>query len=165
MIKFILSSIAVSLIFMGCTQSENTLQLQSKIKSLEKDIEDLKPGLGDIMSSIQTHHAKLYFAGKNENWDLAKFEYHEIKEGFEGAIRWHARIDDVSEPTSQLIKMTDTGMQELESAIEKKNKDQFMLAHKSLTNACNSCHAAAAHPFIVIQEPKSLSITNQKFEK
>lgn len=68
MIRFILSSIAVSLIFTGCPQSKNNLQLQSKIKSLEKDIEDLKPGLGDIMSSIQTHHAKLYFAGKNENW-------------------------------------------------------------------------------------------------
>lgn len=165
MIRFILSSIAVFLIFTGCTQSENNLQLQSKIKSLEKDIEDLKPGLGDIMSSIQTHHAKLYFAGKNENWDLAKFEYHEIEEGFEGAVKWHETIEDVPEPTSQLIKITDAGMHELESAIEKKSKDQFLLAHRSLTNACNACHSAAAHAFIVIQEPKSLTFTNQKFEK
>ena len=32
------------------------------------------------MSSIQTHHAKLWFAGMNANWRLADFEIHEIME-------------------------------------------------------------------------------------
>lgn len=147
---------------MHTKRKQPATSVQNKIPRKGSRRSQTRPG--DIMSSIQTHHAKLYFAGKNENWDLAKFEYHEIEEGFEGAVRWHETIEDAPEPTSQLIKITDTGMHELESAIEKKSKDQFLLAHRSLTNACNACHSAAAHSFIVIQEPKSLTFTNQKFE-
>jgi hypothetical protein len=32
------------------------------------------PGFGDLMSSIQVHHSKLWFAGKNQNWALAAYE-------------------------------------------------------------------------------------------
>lgn len=165
MSKLLVLSIISSLICAGCTKSETSANLELKVKSLEKDIEDLKPGLGDIMSVIQSHHAKLFFAGKNENWELAKFEHHEIEEGFESASRWHEIIDNVSEPTAQLLKITESGMQELETAIEEKSKSRFLSAYKNLTTSCNACHAAAAHSFIKIQEPKTLTFTNQRFEK
>jgi hypothetical protein len=38
------------------------------------------------MSSIQVHHAKLWFAGQNQNWELADFEMHEIA-GIDDAIK------------------------------------------------------------------------------
>ena len=32
------------------------------------------PGLGDFMGQIQMRHAKLWFAGKAKNWQLAAYE-------------------------------------------------------------------------------------------
>ena len=37
------------------------------------------------MGGIQTHHAKLWFAGINDNWKLAQYEIDEFKERFEQA--------------------------------------------------------------------------------
>jgi hypothetical protein len=74
--------ITVCLLAISCKQPGNsTAALQSRIDSLEKKIAaTYKPGFGEFMSSIQIHHAKLWFAGKNQNWELADFEMHEIGE-------------------------------------------------------------------------------------
>jgi hypothetical protein len=66
----------------SCKQADNSAgALQSRIDSLEKKIAaTYKPGFGEFMSSIQVHHAKLWFAGQNQNWELADFEMHEIAE-------------------------------------------------------------------------------------
>lgn len=50
--------------------------------------EAFKPGLGDIMGAIQMRHAKLWFAGKSRNRQLAAYEISEIKEGFESAAKF-----------------------------------------------------------------------------
>ncbi len=71
--------------------------------NLEAKLADAyKPGLGDLMSGIQVHHAKLWFAGQNENWKLAEFELHEIDEGvddirnYQGARKESQLIDTLS---------------------------------------------------------------------
>jgi len=38
------------------------------------------PGLGEFMTATQLRHAKLWFAGKENNWDLAAYEIDEIAE-------------------------------------------------------------------------------------
>src|SRR3954464_15824196 len=50
--------------------------------------EDYAPGLGEIMSLQQMRHAKLYFAGQAENWDLAAYELEEIGEGFDDVLKY-----------------------------------------------------------------------------
>jgi hypothetical protein len=40
-------------------------------------------GLGEFMTATQLRHAKLWFAGKENNWDLAAYEIDEITEGLE----------------------------------------------------------------------------------
>ena len=45
--------------------------------------EPYAPGLGQFMTATQLRHAKLWFAGKMNNWDLAAYEIDEIKEGLE----------------------------------------------------------------------------------
>ena len=42
-----------------------------------------EPGLGEFMMATQLRHAKLWFAGKSHNWDLAAYEIDEIKEGLD----------------------------------------------------------------------------------
>ena len=50
-----------------------------------------EPGLGEFMTATQLRHAKLWFAGKNDNWGLAAYEAYEIKKALrtqQGFIRF-----------------------------------------------------------------------------
>ncbi|HZJ36732.1 MAG TPA: hypothetical protein VFD29_08910, partial [Gillisia sp.] len=82
-------------------QTDNTNILQKRIDSLEiKLANTYKPGFGDLMSGIQTHHSKLWFAGQNENWKLADFEVHEIMEAIEDIQKFQTERKE-----SQMIEM------------------------------------------------------------
>ena len=121
-----------------------------------------EPGLGEFMMATQLRHAKLWFAGKNNNWALAAYEVDEIKEGLEDAAKYHASNDGV--PVAELIKaLIDPRLEQLEKAIEGKSSTQFAAAFDELTNGCNSCHAKAGKGFIRIQRPTTPPVSNQNF--
>ena len=124
--------------------------------------EPYEPGLGEFMTATQLRHAKLWFAGKNNNWALAAYEIDEIKEGFEDAARLHATFDGV--PVAEMIKtIIDPRIEELEKAVRAKSSAKFTVAFDKLTSGCNNCHAAANKPFIRIQRPTEPPLTNQNF--
>jgi hypothetical protein len=56
-------------------------------RQVEVHQENYVPGLGEIMGSTQMRHAKLWFAGKAGNWDLASYELDEIREGMDDAVK------------------------------------------------------------------------------
>jgi hypothetical protein len=121
-----------------------------------------EPGLGEFMTATQLRHAKLWFAGKNDNWALAAYEIDEIKEGLEDAARLHSTFDGV--PVAEMIKtIIAPRLERLEKAVEGKNNTQFIAAFDELTNGCNSCHAGVGKPFIHIQRPTEPPLTNQNF--
>jgi hypothetical protein len=121
-----------------------------------------EPGLGEFMTATQLRHAKLWFAGKNNNWALAAYEIDEIKEGLEDAARLHSTFDGI--PVAEMIKtIIDPRLERLEKAVEGKSSTQFIAAFDELTNGCNSCHAGASKPFIHIQRPTEPPLTNQNF--
>jgi hypothetical protein len=121
-----------------------------------------EPGLGEFMTATQLRHAKLWFAGKNNNWALAAYEIDEIKEGLEDAAKYHPNNDGV--PVAELIKsIIDPRLEHLEKAIEGKSSIQFATAFDELTNGCNSCHAKAGKGFIHIQRPTMPPVSNQNF--
>ena len=79
----------------SCNQQQESerIVLQNQIDSLRSRLDSsYTPGLGEFMLSIQEHHAKLWFAGKNGNWDLANFE-----------------IDEFGKPSEILINIALTG--------------------------------------------------------
>jgi hypothetical protein len=124
--------------------------------------EPYEPGLGEFMTATQLRHAKLWFAGKNNNWALAGYEIDEVKEGLEDAAKLHSTFDGV--PVAEMIKtIIDPRIERLEKAIDAKNSSQFVAAFDELTNGCNSCHAAAGKPFIRIQRPSEPPLSNQSF--
>ncbi len=124
--------------------------------------ESYEPGLGEFMTATQLRHAKLWFAGKQNNWDLAAYEIDEIKEGLEDAARLHPTFDGV--PVAEMIKtIIDPRIEELEKAVRAKSSAKFMVAFDELTSGCNSCHAGANKPFIRIQRPTETLLTNQNF--
>jgi hypothetical protein len=124
--------------------------------------ESYEPGIGEFMTATQLRHAKLWFAGKQNNWDLAAYEIDEIKEGLEDAARLHPTFDGA--PVAQMIKtIIDPRIEELEKAVRAKSSAKFGVAFDELTSGCNSCHAGANKPFIRIQRPTESPLTNQNF--
>jgi hypothetical protein len=124
--------------------------------------EPYQPGLGEFMTATQLRHAKLWFAGKQNNWDLAAYEIDEIKEGLEDAARLFPTFDGI--PVAEMIKtIIDPRIEELENAVRAKSSTQFTAAFDELTSGCNSCHTGASKPFIRIQRPIAPPLTNQNF--
>ncbi len=81
--KYLLLLLSVVLLT-SCDQNTDVLrQLQAKMDSLQQKMENTyKPGFGELMSSIQEHHSKLWFAGVNQNWALAAYEQSLINSAF-----------------------------------------------------------------------------------
>ena len=121
-----------------------------------------QPGMGEIMGATQMRHAKLWFAGKAENWELARYELGEIREGLNDAVKYYPTFKGA--PVSAMLdKFTSTPLSNLAQSIEEKNGSKFAKAFDDLTSACNSCHEAAEHEYIVIKRPSDNQYSNQEF--
>ncbi len=120
------------------------------------------PGLGEIMAAQQMRHAKLWFAGSAANWPLAAYEVSELKEGFDQAASLHPMHEDVD--VAKLLPLTIARpLEDLAAAIRGKDAARFRERYDLLTAACNACHQAAHHGFIVIQRPAAPPFTNQVY--
>ena len=121
------------------------------------------PGLGETMSLQQMRHAKLWLAGTHQNWQLAAYELDELREGFEDAKAMHPILDSV--PVAALIeRLTPGPLEAIDKAIGAKDSAGFRKSFAALTTACNTCHRAANHGFIVITQPGASTFSNQRFE-
>jgi hypothetical protein len=124
--------------------------------------EPYAPGLGEFMLATQLRHAKLWFAGRAQNWNLAAYEIDEIKEGLEDAAKEDPTHDGL--PIPDMIKSnTEAPLQALDKVVEAKNGAKFAVAFDDLTKACNNCHASAKREFIKIQRPTAVPFSNQVF--
>ena len=153
--------IIIGILFLSCNrQTQKNSDLQKRIDSLEIKIsQSYKPGFGEFMSNIQIHHAKLWFAGKNQNWKLADFEVNEIEENLEGIKKY---CSDRSETKS--IGMIDLPMDSISATIQQKNQNSFRDKYMDLTNTCNKCHQETEHEYNVIKIPDTPPFSNQDFK-
>ena len=154
-------SITVCLLAISCKQPGNSnAALQSRIDSLEKKLAAAyKPGFGEFMSSIQVHHAKLWFAGKNQNWELADFEMHEIAETIDAIKEYQTEREE-----SKKAGMLKPSLDAVNDAIQKKDSALFNSSYLLLTNACNDCHKAVNFGFNVVKVPDTPPFSNQAFK-
>ncbi len=152
--------VALVFLVMSCSNPPtNEGKLQSRIDSLEKKLANTySPGLGEFMNGIQAHHAKLWYAGKNENWKLAEFEVEEILELVEDIQKYKSDREE-----SKLMNMVNPSLDNVKSAIDKKNLAVFKSSFSELTNTCNACHLATKHEFNVVKTPTTESFSNQEF--
>jgi len=160
--KIFLSTLMI-LIFGSCNQQAETnpMALQKQIDSLRRRLDNVySPGIGEYMSSIQTHHAKLWFAGKNGNWALANFEMEEIQESLDN-IQKHC----ADSPEIRSLPMIYPPLDSIKLSITQKNIVSFKSSFNLLTITCNNCHKLANHAFNVIRIPDAPPVTNQVFEK
>lgn len=151
-------------LFCGCSnpapkqQASNTNPDTLKTQ-LEELREQYRPGLGEIMGGIQTHHAKLWFAAINNNWKLADYEIAEIKERIEEA----AEIE-TNRPEVKTISMIYPAIDSVTNSIRQQNLVSFKNNFQLLTSTCNHCHAANHFEFNVITIPTAPPVTNQNFK-
>jgi hypothetical protein len=161
--------VGLAFIFLaGCSQQQNTAAdaaLETKVAALQQQLNDSKPGLGEIMGVIEQHHAKLYYAGAKANWPLAAYELNEIQESLEEAENLYPTpFKNVTVALPQIIpSMTKGTIAGVRDAIRQKNEESFVSAYQDLSKSCSSCHAAENHPFIKIQTPAPGMFSDQDF--
>jgi hypothetical protein len=138
------------------------LALVLPARAAEEAKETYASGLGEIMSLQQMRHLKLWFAGQAKNWPLAGYELDELKEGFDDVIKFFPVKDDmkIGDMAGSTVMPV---LPDVKSAIEARDGAKFAAAFDKLTAACNACHQAANHAFIVIQRPTTSPYTNQSF--
>lgn len=158
--KYILITILVFGLF-ACNQGKDNAQvLQNRIDTLEQKLANTyKPGLGEFMSGIQTHHSKLWFAGQNQNWKLADFEIHEIMEAIEDIQKYQTERKE-----SQMISVINPALDSVKVAIDQKDPALFKSSYTLLTSSCNNCHREAHFEFNVVKIPDTQSFSNQDFK-
>jgi hypothetical protein len=150
----------IILSFFSCKQSSSNTALQKKVDSLQIAVNNAyKPGLGEFMSEIQVHHAKLWFAGKYQNWELANFEVGEIQEALNDIPKYCS-----DRPEVKSLGMIMPVMYNLSNAIKEKNEAKFDSSFTVLTATCNDCHKATNHGFNLIKIPDALPVPNQVFK-
>ena len=162
--KKILFFLSISVVLIqACTNNSTKgakrMALEKKVDSLNAFIQKMKPGLGEMMTDIQLHHEKLWFAGSNMNWKLADFEIGEIKETVE-----QAKEIEIDRPEIKHLKLLDAPINIISDAIEQKDVEKFKLGYENLTNTCNSCHQLNHFEFNVIKIPTAPPVTDQEFE-
>ena len=160
--KYIL--IATALLLLSCSQQPKKPQLsEANTDSLSAQIaqlrEQYRPGLGEIMGGIQTHHAKLWFAAINGNWKLADYEIAEIKERIE-----EAQEIETNRPEIKTISMIYPAIDSVANSIKQQNLLSFKNNFQLLTATCNNCHTANHFEFNVIKIPTAPPVTNPDFK-
>ena len=158
-----LTIILIAFFMISCSSKyENKIQeLQNQLQNQQELLKNTyKPGFGDLMGGLQNHHNKLWFAGTNENWELADFALHEIEEIVEDIKMLHANREE-----TQSIFIIEPALEAMDEAVDNQNLSQFKEEYINLTNACNTCHKATGYEFISIQTPTLPSYTNQDFSR
>ncbi|MEP6793254.1 MAG: hypothetical protein ABJB16_02930 [Saprospiraceae bacterium] len=147
-------------LFACSSQSDNEKVLQNRIDDLEVKLKDTyKPGLGDFMSGIQAHHAKLWFSGENQNWKLADFEIHEIMEALDDIKKYQGDRKE-----TEKIGMINPALDSVNMAIKENSPALFKSSYTLLTNTCNNCHHAVGFEFNVVKIPEAQQFSNQDFK-
>jgi hypothetical protein len=162
--KFFLLFALSFLLFSSCDQNQKDIKkikaLENRIASLERQLQEVyKPGFGEMMSEIQVHHSKLWFAGKNQNWKLANFEIKELYEIMEDIEKYQKEREE-----TKLMNMIEPGLERVKKAIEKQNLNDFTQSYNFLTKSCNDCHVSTNFGYNVVKTPVIAPIGNQKYK-
>lgn len=120
------------------------------------------PGVEQFMGVMLSQHAKLWYAGKARNWELAEFELGEIKEVM-GDVQDLVPVFKNLPFAEMLDAVIVKEIADLEKAIATKNFKKFAAGYDKLTAACNACHQGTGMKMVVIQRPTRPAFFNQDF--
>ena len=119
---------------MGFSSGKNTMTLD--------DMATIQPGLARIMPEIGARTWKLFYAAKEQNWPMAKFQYKEIR----GLMELGAFMRPKHEEA--LNQFLEENWKPIETAIEKKDFAAFEAAFHSAIDMANAYHELKEKPYI-----------------
>lgn len=128
----------------------------------EEHEEEEEIELAVYMNRLQLYTNKLWFAAKNQSWELASFYLEETEETME-EVTEHEILEDGIRIDEQMKTWGIPAIEPLEKAVELKELKRFELEYTNLITNCNGCHTATKHPFIKIKTPDSPVFTNQVY--
>lgn len=111
--------------------------------------------LGNLMLLIQARHAKIWYAGRAEDWALADYELNHVSDDLTAAALLYRDIP------VELVTGATRGIARMREAAKQNDAPGFQSGFSDLTTACNACHAAGGVSFIHIQTPTTIPFTNQ----
>jgi hypothetical protein len=124
---------------------------------------EFKPAMDDLMTMlIQPRHMKLYYAGTAKNWKLAQFELDELRQALARIGRTIPIYRKMGVDTT-VASIFAERLQAVDAAIKSGDDIKFSATYKDMTTACNECHVAMEHPFLVIKTPETSSFPDQDF--
>src|SRR5690606_39455232 len=71
------------------------------------------------MGKVQTRHSKLWFAGVNENWELAEFEMHELEEVIEDIRTVYPNREE-----TQSLPIIEPSLETVNNAIKQRDRSE-----------------------------------------
>jgi hypothetical protein len=168
---WLLTAVFCSFISTGAVSQEESLQTQ--VDNLRKQVDELNTlavrTQSHIMMDVEYQFSNLWFAARNEQWDLAAFYLRETK----SHLDWTVRVRPVRNvagggkvelvPFQQSIEQG--GFARLATALEKKDVKAFNTAYRETLPQCHSCHQAAGlgylEPHIPERAPSTLMIKGE----
>ncbi|WP_027003724.1 hypothetical protein [Hugenholtzia roseola] len=118
--------------------------------------------LAKAMGYMQRFAEKIYWAGKEKNWELAAFYVHEAEETAEEIIA-HKPIKNEKEIAPLVAQMFIPALEGLEEGIKAQDALLFGQKYQTLIQTCNACHAASGYGIIKLQVPTQNSFPSQVF--
>lgn len=104
-------------------------------------------GFGFTMSQVHYRFKELYWAGKDENWDYAKYQLEELTEVLEfGFVRRPSYFKSAENFMNISLPL-------VEDAIKRNDTELFGKNIELLISACNTCHVQEDHGYINIVAP------------
>ena len=127
-------------------------ELEAKVKALTfwsgknsmtlEDMATIQPGLARLMPEVGIRTWKLFYAAKEKNWPMAKFQYKEIVGLMElGAFMRPKHAEGLNQ-------FIEENWKPLETAIKDKNFPAFEDAFNKAIDAANAYHELKEKPYI-----------------
>ena len=145
--------LAGSVGFAACAIAVATAAPAPPAPAAPLQILDFKPAFDDLMTMlVQPRHTKLWLAAQQKNWQLAGFQLNEMGGALRRVGQTIPKYRNISVEATVSSIFTPK-IQAVAGAITAQNPTQFNTAYAELTNACNLCHEALEHAFLVIKIP------------
>lgn len=160
--------LAIAFLVLTCAAC-NVSSNQAEVAALRAEVEELKSRpvapaveLGQQMLELQIRHARLWDAGKADNWLLAQFQLAELRESLDGVVEVNGEHPSLQPRrlAEVLPEMMQPALKQMQSAIDANDHAAFEAAYDAVSEACSGCHTTADHGFLVIQRPLTPVLDN-----
>jgi len=150
--KKFLPLLIIGLLSIGCNNNQNINKTVIPTKHNKNltllDIAEIQAGLGTVMIEFGHRFYISYYSAKANNWDLAKYQIHELIEAQEVAETTRPKY------AKSLKDFEDMYLEPLNKTIQSKNWDKFSEKYNDAIKGCNACHVETGHPYIKYKLPK-----------